>query len=562
VAKLGHPTAQEPEDQMPLAPRFAKYFLFCSCLSTIRGQIIESSNLDGPAVTIQFGVQQLDATKEAAVAQKAYGFIYDAELRRQIPVSLKLKYQGNQIRVELFTSAGPIDPVRGLESLGLMPVNPKSERKVVIYLEGVFLMAIAKPLSPQFVSVDAGLSPPELSGLTEQRKGSPIFDFEVLRLTPKLFEAAVAKNLKRLELQYDFSPDDYQPLIKVSPVRFFAIPGSQTGFSLEAPFSLPKRPESYTVKLTVPADIFPELAGVKKDLSVRMSVDKTTFPAIDEEARKKAAFYLDATFRSFVDPSVNNGQRRNSGLFSYAWRPVVAGRTFHNGRTVTAWRALSAASVSTDPLRELVKSGAPTQIQHGIDLELIRNHFSIAASLPTLAQSIFSVGVRHESDRDFKFQTAFARLAYSPIFKGWTQSREYRVATMGNKSPIVSMWSLVPTASYDIGSVTRDRLQRLVPFPLIADQLYRANFDLTLEIEISRAIRLTAKDTYSYLWAFPRRPHRNFFSGSIDFNSGYLFGRSALGGIQNALVLKFERGEQTPTYKPVNTFSIGFKLFN
>jgi len=511
-----------------------------------------------------FGVLQIDPARFPAVQQAAFAFVYDIALHRQVPIRVDVQASGvNELIVKLICPGEQtsVDPALAGTCINLpaIPSGP-AKRHVAIYIGGLAFLAGEKPFT-QFVTVPVEKDVPMISKTDIAPEGNTI-PIGVYGMDRATFLQIVTPQLTQVKARLDFAPSDYLPAISLTPT---AIAASTRGGEvlLILPNALPKRPEAYTLKVIFPVSLFPPNANISSDLTASYSFEKATFPAVEEEARKKVSFWVDATYRSFVDPIVNKGNRRNSGLFSYAWRPILASLPSKSGRTVYSVRPTLSANVSTDPLRELVKSGAPTQLQHGIDLEIIRNHFEKASEAHLYAQSLFTVGLRHESDRDLKFQTIFARFGYSPIFLGWHQSREYRAAmSPAGKSQRVSMWGVQPTFSLDRGAVVRDRLQRLIPYPLIADTLSRANIELAAEVEFARAIRLTVKDTYSYLWYLPRRPNRNFASATMELNSGYLFHTSPLSSIQNALVLKFERGEQTPTYKPVNSFSVGFKIYH
>lgn len=535
-------------------------------------QITPSAAYFDKYIAVSFGVSQLDEAKLSNV--KSFGFVYDKPSALQIPIKIELSAQRpNELTVKLFCleptpespSAVPLDPT-GLDpaSSKCMKLNPiaagKSTRFVAVYLEGVAFLNEEKPFT-QLITVPLEIGTVDIYKPDAALPKGRTLPLGLSGIKAPEFIAALTPKLGQIKVTLDFAKADSAQNVEVSPVKIEPHEKSQILVNLILPFDLPRRPEDFSIKVSIPESVFQGTGiAVTRDLAASYQVPKTTFPAVDEDARKKAMFFVDATYRSFVDPTVNKGNRRNSGLFAYGWRPIIP--FLVKGQTSLALRPQFGANISTDPLRELVKSGAPTQLQHGLDLELIRNHFKDASTLPLLAQSIMGFGVRHESDRDFKFQTIFGRFSYSPVFRGWTQSREYRLTKAPKgKAPTVSMWSVTPTVSYDIGSVVRDRLQRLVPFPLITDELSRLNVEFASEVEFRRAVKLSVKDTFSHLWSLPRRPDRNFLSTALEVNSGFLFRTSPLTGFQNALVFKFERGEQTPTYKPVNTFSVGFKVY-
>jgi len=73
-------------------------------------------------------------------------------------------------------------------------------------------------------------------------------------------------------------------------------------------------------------------------------------------------------------------------------------------------------------------------------------------------------------------------------------------------------------------------------------------------------VTFSLTDTYYFVGNLDRRKHRDYLETSLEINTGYLFRRD-LGGVQSAISLSFKRGQQPPTFKPVNLFSVGFKIF-
>ena len=79
-------------------------------------------------------------------------------------------------------------------------------------------------------------------------------------------------------------------------------------------------------------------------------------------------------------------------------------------------------------------------------------------------------------------------------------------------------------------------------------------------MEFMRVVQIDVSDDYFHIWQIDRRPNRNFVTTKLVVDPDYLFRRRILGGLQKGIEFKFERGEQSPSFKPVNTLSIGLAL--
>jgi hypothetical protein len=282
-------------------------------------------------------------------------------------------------------------------------------------------------------------------------------------------------------------------------------------------------------------------------------------------ARDKADFFLDTTFTSYVNqfdaskaesPS-NNGKRRNVGLFALSYTPV--GKQWSgglSGEAGTRWfaaRPYVNADVSTLALKE---AETPTQIADGLDLVY---GFNSSKPLAGLRGFVATAGGRHESDRDFKFQIVTGRFTLAPVIRGLAQSRAYRdqLAAKSKKSFRVTSYSFRPKVGYEIGDVIRDRPERLLDNISFQDRISRFLINFDMAVEFKRLVTISASDVYYYHWQVDRRPQRNYLEAKLDLNAGYLFRRFGSRELSYGITGKFQRGEQSPTFKVVNVFSLG-----
>jgi hypothetical protein len=79
-------------------------------------------------------------------------------------------------------------------------------------------------------------------------------------------------------------------------------------------------------------------------------------------------------------------------------------------------------------------------------------------------------------------------------------------------------------------------------------------------LDFRRVVSFNLNNTYYFLENASRRRSRDYLEARFELNTGFLFNRN-FNGLQNAITLKFQRGDQPPTFGPVNAFSVGFKIF-
>jgi hypothetical protein len=123
--------------------------------------------------------------------------------------------------------------------------------------------------------------------------------------------------------------------------------------------------------------------------------------------------------------------------------------------------------------------------------------------------------------------------------------------------PTFSAWSFIPSVAHDLGGTLRDHLSTS-KYP--SDLLARVVVGLEASVEIKRTLTFGATDNWYMLYTLARRLNRNYLELRGELNAGQLL-RLDRGGVQGSIVLKWQRGEQAPKFDPVNSLSIGPKLY-
>jgi hypothetical protein len=339
--------------------------------------------------------------------------------------------------------------------------------------------------------------------------------------------------------------------------------------------SLPQRAAAYTVKfdfpsadLNSPGVLMPGFVAPTGEEFVS-AADRIEGDAPPTE-RAKTEFYFETTFTSVVNAT--NRKRANVGLFGLHLKPVVGLRFFNVGVSATpeedakkrpkwiALRPVLDADVDTQRIKD---SQAPNRIVFGMDFE-----HGIAASRQgrsdRIQQYVFLNGVRYDSDRDFKVQTLYWQTEFLPQFLNFEQTRDQRLRQFrfplgkrdpdrARRFPLVSQYYVRPSVGYQLGGTIKRG-------DTDSDNISRLFMKFGSGIEFKRLIQFTLDDTYYFLQDASRRRNRNYLETRLDLNTGGLFNVD-LGSLQSAVTFKFQRGDLPPRFKPVNAFSVGFKLY-
>jgi hypothetical protein len=402
------------------------------------------------------------------------------------------------------------------------------------------------------------------------------YDRRVIKIQPDGIASSVlldkfGASPGKIRIQYKFSKDDPSPDVETTAASLKD--NGPAGLIIEPREKLPLRAKKYTVKVLFPAD---PLRGYEDKQSgylipadaefVQATTVAELIPSSQTE-RAKTAFYFETTFTSTVSPK--DRKRTKVGIVGIHWRPVLPLLTrnaFGEKGSKPWWmafRPLLEADVDTQSPKV---SKSPNRIQFGFDFELGRDAGLQNHKLRRVQQIVWINGLRYDSDRDFKLQTAYWHTEFVPRFLNFEQTTEERqfafdVATQnlksGRKGPLISSYRIKPSAGYELGGIVkRDTRATNTPTNIIS----RPFFGLDLAVEFERTINFSLVDTYYFLENAARRRNRNYLEGRVELNTGFLFNRN-FNGLQNAITLKFQRGDQPPTFGSVNALSLGFKVF-
>jgi hypothetical protein len=392
---------------------------------------------------------------------------------------------------------------------------------------------------------------------------------------PAVALEAIRKARDKIRITYTFAKDDPEPPLIVRAAAVELTP-AKTALEVKPSVALPRRPKKYSVKVEIPiADSGVPSTEFPADAQVMAGATAVELlPAAVERAT--SAFYFEAAFTSSV-ASATSG-RTNVGVFAFHLKPTFAVLSNVDGSTdgSSSWwavRPLLDADVDTRPAAQ---SKVPNRIVFGIDHDWGWDAGLAAGDGGTggrserfLQQTVVTNGAHYESDRDFKLQTAFWHLEFRPVFKDWEQARERRQflfsqwlamqdpKTTTRKQPRVSSYYVRPSVAYDIGGVVRDR-NGIHPYD--NDTINRMPWRLDAGIEFLRTLVFAATHDYHVVWNVDSDKGRSYVEARVELNTGTLF-RLDRNSLQHAVTFKYQRGEQAPTFKPVDTFSVGVRFF-
>lgn len=383
---------------------------------------------------------------------------------------------------------------------------------------------------------------------------------------PNTFISKFQGDPGKVRISYTFSRDDLAPNVETSAV---SVKIDASDLVIEPKEKLPLRAKKYTVKVMFPAN---ELQGTETaGFLIPADAESVTATTVAELApsgqtdRAKTEFFVETTFTSTVNSRTH--ARTNVGIFGVHWKPTLPLLTYNvfgeegNKPVWMAFRPLLEADVDTQSPKV---SKSPNRILFGMDYELGRDAGLRQRDL--IQQHVWINGLRYDSDRDFKLQTIYWHTEYVPRFLDFEQTTEQRQFAFdinpqnlqaGTKGPFVSSYRIRPSIGYELGGLVR-RDTRATNTP--TDTISRPFAALDVAVEFKRLVKFGVTGTYFYLANADRRRNRAYTESRVEVNTGFLFNRN-FNGLQNAVLFKFQRGEQPPTFGPVNALSVGFKIF-
>jgi hypothetical protein len=416
--------------------------------------------------------------------------------------------------------------------------------------------------------------PPVLTMVKPKADGNrELISIQPYGISPSELAKRFASSPEKIVISYQFADADTVPSFSTYADGIQIDPESPYRVAVKPHVPLSKRPEGYNVTVKFPTA---DLKGSETNQSIfkvptddeflEASLDISLKP--DVPKRADSEFFFETAFTSIVNPK--NRSRGNVGVFGLHLKPTIKQLTKHihgeneGAPTWFALRPLFDADVDTQAISD---SESPNRITFGIDGELGRN-VGLNGGPHFLPFFIWTNGFRYDSDRDFKLQTAYWHTEFVPYFFDFEKTREqtlhqYRYpngvvdAVRKGRQPFVSAYRFRPMIGYDLGKIVK-RDSRLTSFPTNTISRVLAGFDAQLEFK--RLVTFDLTNTYYFLENLNRRKSRDYLEAGLELNTGYLFRRD-LRGLQNAISFTFKRGEQPPTFRPVNSFSIGFKIF-
>jgi hypothetical protein len=517
--------------------------------------ITGSSRVPSPSIYFKEGGKRVYLTADAAFLLDSTGAV--------VP---------NEIQLDNFKTldgAHMVNLVSGSNDGGVTvpPVAPGSKRAYFITWESVKLETqsqAAAIITVGKVGASAD-NPPTLSANLRLNKREFVVASPGNGISAQTLLAKFQSNPNRINVVYEFDNDD--PAVDFTDHASKLGPGAgATSVVVDIGRKVPHRPESYTIRLEFPAA---DLRGseepgflIPADHEFVSAEFEVTNPPPSTE-RAKTEFSFDSTFTSIVN--AKTGKRSNVGLFGLHIKPTFPMLTYNvSERSQSPWwiafRPLLDADVDTQPIAD---SEAPNRIVFGGDFELGRDA-GLSGADNFLQQIIWINGPRYDSDRDFKLQTLYWHTELIPVFRDWAQDRARRLHQFRadredrkHKFPFISSYSVLPSIGYELGGFVK-RDARSLPGP--TDNISRLLVKFSSSVEIKRLFQISLNDTYYFLENAERRKNRNYLEARLDFNTGALFSVD-LGSLQSGLVFKFQRGDLPPSFKPVNVFSMGFRLY-
>ena len=489
--------------------------------------------------------------------------------------------QANAVSVKGFRDAAatPVNLARG--GGGVREVPAGETRTYNIVLKGVKLSREPKA-RPVQTSVDVNsltnkapvLTVAPINNVGTVPYNRRVIDIHPEGIAPDILFSKFQGDPSKIRISYKFSKDDPSPDVETSAARVEINPQNHSDLLIEPKEKLPLRAKKYAVKVVFPAEQLRGAEDKNKGFAIPADAESLTATTVAELApsgqtdRAKTEFYVETTFTSTVNSK--NRARINVGIFGVHWKPTLSLLTYNvfgekGSKPVwMAFRPLFEADVDT---QSPSVSKSPNRVQFGMDYELGRDAgLQQKGAFSLIQQHVWINGLRYDSDRDFKLQTIYWHTEYVPRFLNFEQTTEERqfafdVATQnlksGSKGPLVSSYRIKPSVGYELGGLVRGD-SRATNTP--TDTISRPFVAFDLALELRRVVKFGVTSTYYYLANADRRRNRDYTESRVELNTGFLFNRN-FNGLQNAIIFKFQRGEQPPSFGSVNALSLGFKIF-
>lgn len=567
---------------------FTLAFLLCVFTGGANAQVAvpfpSATSPDSIVVSFPSNIQQVEGIAVANPLPGPSIYFKDGGKTVYLTATARLRAD-NQISLTDFKTLGGVsaDLIRGSAD-GTVPPVTTGKRAYLLTWIGVKLETQSQA-APVILIAEVGTAtgnPPLL--FTNLGRNKSQFTVASIGVSPRALINKFAADPSQIEIRYSFSPND--PVVastnNIVTKRAAGLRGnddaSPTAVIVDLGESAPRRPENYSVSIRFPA------APLRGSLEPGFTIPPPANPedgdflsasrlievaavglAPPPTERAKTEFYFETTYSSIVNSTT--GKRSNVGLFGLHLKPVVGLRFFNldDAKKRPQWIALRPLLDADVDTQRIKISQAPNRIVFGADFEWgIDAGQQDAKDMDFVQQYVFLNGVRYDSDRDFKVQTVYWQTEFLPQFLNFEQTREQRLRQYrfplgardpqrARRFPVISSYFVRPSVGYQLGGTIKRG-------DTDSDTISRLFVKFGSAVEFKRVIQFSFDDTYYFLQDAESRRNRNYLETRFDVNTGGLFNVD-LGALQSAVTFKFQRGDLPPRFRPVNAFSVGFKLF-
>jgi hypothetical protein len=376
-----------------------------------------------------------------------------------------------------------------------------------------------------------------------------------------LFQALSAQ-ISAIKIEYDFGADSMVSNIVTGVARIDPPPVGGNAITLYPKAPLPYAAKPYKANITLPKAMLPKNIAAPPGSGYKVSAAANyPSPAVVETA---ATYDFEPSFTSAVNKSKDT--RTNTGLFIVTLNPVLFLHEIGTGGSAshTGWvdfRPNISANVDTLPEKS---STTPNRITIALDTEAGLTT-GAAQTVGQPFQWTWTNGIRTDTDRDFKIFSTYWHTDLAPDLWKFSESQAFRTqklnalgkTTSQLRSPFVTAYRMRPSVGFDLGETT----VRSGTFnPELGTSVSRFLFKMDTMLEIRGKVTFTAVDTGYYLFDASRRNARDFLDAQVAVNTGLLL-RLDTSKIQSAVTFRYQRGSQPPSFTPVDTLSLGLKLY-
>jgi len=436
-----------------------------------------------------------------------------------------------------------------------------------------FLIVIAAKKKDQLYAVNVAVPARGTARLVLSIPSPPVrnqITIQVQNADTHLIFQSLYQVMAKIVITYDFGPDSQVSNIKTGVKQIDAPTGASSVLTVVPNAPLPYHATTYKVNVQIPTGVLPpsfRIVPPAKTYSVS-AVANFPSPTVLETA---ADYDFEPTFTSAVNKTKQT--RTNTGLFIVNLKPLL----FLHQKNVdgkpreysywTDFRPNISANLDTLPEKS---STTPNRITFALDSELGFTRQRSQASSGKVGgqpfdQFTWTNGAHTDTDRDFKVFSTYwhTDMAFDPW--KWSETQAFRTRNLvpvGNAphsipTPVITAYRFRPSFGCDLGSTE----YRSGPAdPVLGTSVSRVILKLDTMLEMRKNVSFSVVDTGYYLFDASRRNARDFLLAQVAVNTGLLL-RLDINKIQSAVAFTYQRGAQPPLFKPVDTISLGLKLY-